>query len=73
MCTDACICNTYDNSNAQEDKDLEADESNEAMKATMIQNDKITLTGWEIALYVYVSKLFILFIRMQKPNITANW
>ena len=45
MCTDACICNTCDNSNAQEDKDLEADESNEAMKATMIQNDKITLTG----------------------------
>ena len=28
----------------------------------MIQNDKITLTGWETALYVYVSSVLIYFV-----------
>ena len=30
MCTDACFCKTCDNSNAQEDETLEADESDES-------------------------------------------
>ena len=51
MCIDACLCKTCDNSNAQEDEVSEADESDES---DMIQNDKITLTGWETALYVYI-------------------
>ena len=48
VCTGACLCKTYDNSSAQEDEALEADESDES-------DDKITLSGWEKALYVYAS------------------
>ena len=48
MCTGACLCKTYDNSSAQEDEALEADESDES-------DDKIKLSGWEKALYVYAS------------------
>ena len=44
-----------------------------ATKTMMIQNDKITLTWWETALYIFCFKVtYFCCLQGCKPNITAN-